>query len=703
MDRRYFELIKPKYLTWEFLSKYVEVKPPFGAIGPIVYLRTYSRFVPQMSRRELWWETCMRVTEYSMSLFPAKPRYPMSFEELQAEAEELFDNLFWMKVFAAGRTMFTGGAQLKTGDSQFNCSFIAVSELKAFKDALYLLMNGCGVGFSVERQYTENLPRFRQDFKVRHLDYNPIARGKREDITRLEEDDNNHIIKIGDSKEGWCDALFGFLSNLADLSCWKNFVFIYNDVRPEGEKLKTFGGRASGPAPLRLMFERIEQTIKEAPKGHLRPVDVMDIMNIIAAAVVVGGVRRSSEIAFGNLDDVDFVEAKLNLWSDPDKQRYQATRVLSNNSVAIWEKPSKAQLVDIFERIKNNGEPGISIAGNAAKRRPNYKGSNPCHEILLDHNGVCNLTTINMAAFVEADRIFNWKAFERALYHAVRMGSRITNVNMWDPDWDYVQKRDRLLGVSLTGQMDCWNKMGVDFDSTTAINILSSAKAYARAYADEYHNIMGIPTSLLITTVKPEGTISQLPTVSSGVHASYAPYYIRRVRISSNDPVAKALRDMGLEPQPENGQGKDLDAPDCSTWVFSFPIKTDAKIRAIDEPAIRQLKRYKVMMDEYVDHTCSITVTVAPDEWDEVVDWVYDNWESCVGIAFLPRFDPSEPGNMYPQMPYETCTEEQYHEMVKAMGTIDEDELVALISVFEQEYEEHELDAGCATGMCPVR
>ena len=270
-------------------------------------------------------------------------------------------------------------------------------------------------------------------------------------------------------------------------------------------------------------------------------------------------------------------------------------------------------------------------------------------------------------------------------------------------EWDYIQKRDRLLGVSLTGQMDCWQKMGVEFDSETAINILKTARAYAREVADRYHHEMGIPTSLLITTTKPEGTISQLPTVSSGVHASYAPFYKGRIRISKTDPTALALRDAGMEPTPENGQGDDLDSEECLTWVFTFPVKTDTSFRAIDESAIRQLDRYKVLMDHYVDHTCSITVTVAPHEWDEVVEWVYKNWESCVGIAFLPRFDPSEPGNMYPQMPYETCSEDEYNELASSLD-IDEDELISLISLFEAEYEEGDVGSDCnSKGFCPVR
>ena len=219
-----------------------------------------------------------------------------------------------------------------------------------------------------------------------------------------------------------------------------------------------------------------------------------------------------------------------------------------------------------------------------------------------------------------------------------RMGSRITLVDMWDSEWDYVQKRDRLLGVSLTGIVEAYNSLSVR-NQLYFGNTLRELKQTARLEADHYHEQLGIQRSLLVTTVKPEGTISQLPTVSSGVHAPYAPYYKRRIRVSVTDPIAKALHNLDLKPVPENGQGDDLYAPECNTWVFEFPVKTQATIRAIDEPAIAQLERYKMLMFHYAEHTVSVTITVAEDEWDAVCEWVFKNWDYCVGIAFLPRFD----------------------------------------------------------------
>lgn len=470
----------------------------------------------------------------------------------------------------------------------------------------------------------------------------------------------------------------------------------YNNVRPEGERLKTFGGRASGHRPLKLMFEEIEDRIKNTLDGVIDPVTAMDIMNSIAKAIVVGGVRRSSQIVFGDVDDTKYIDAKKNLFFDSTKAKYKSTRVLSNNSIHLWQKPSWNKLVSIFDTIKNNGEPGLYIAENAAKRRPNYKGSNPCGEVLLDSNGVCNLTTTNLVNFVLSDGNWDKDKLFRVTKLSVRMGSRITLVDMWDKEWDYIQKRDRLLGVSLTGIVDAYNLLN-DEAKKDFPNLIKQLKEISREEADKYHDELGIPRSLLVTTNKPEGSLSQLPTVSSGIHAPYSPYYYRRVRVSKTDPVSKALLDLGLKAVPENDQGDDINSDKCNTLVFTIPIKTSASIRAIDESAIEQLERYKLFITNYVEHTVSVTITVADDEWDDVTQWVWDNWEYCIGIAFLPRFDPSEADSPYPNMPYESITKKQYYDI-----ELDEDKFIELISKYEMEHEEHELEYDCKTG-CPVR
>jgi adenosylcobalamin-dependent ribonucleoside-triphosphate reductase len=703
-DQQYISIVKPKFLTRNFLSKYIDKQPPFGQLGLIVYLRTYSRFIPQLKRREKWWETCLRVVEYSFSLLPDKPRKPSYFtqDKQKEEAEALFDTLFNLRGFTSGRTLFVGGSEASRlyPSSNFNCSYCNVDSLKSFADAMYLLLLGCGVGYSVESKHVSKLPHSNTKVKVLFKEYKPRAKNLRNQETDLtvEYGRFDYTITVGDSKEGWVSALTYFL-DLHHRETTESITFNFDSVRPEGERLKTFGGRASGYIPLQTMFEEIHDRITSTNNGVIDPVTAMDIMNSIAKAIVVGGVRRSSQIAFGDVDDTNFRDAKKDLWSDPVKKaKYGTTRVLSNNSVHIWKRPNFDQLKELFETIKNNGEPALSIAGNASLRRENYSGSNPCHEILLDNLGVCNLTTQNLLSFVDEFGNFLFDAAIRAVKLLTRVGSRITLVDMWDKDWDYVQKRDRLLGVSLTGIVEAYNALN-DTEKLNWEYYITELRKAARNEADLYHDALGIPRSYLVTTLKPEGTLSKLPTVSSGVHAPYAPYYKQRIRVSKRDPIAYALLDLGLVPVPENGQGDDIHADECNTLVFSFSVKTKAQIRAIDESAIEQLERYKFFMKNWAEHTVSVTITVAENEWGGVVDWVWENWEYCIGIAFLPRFDPAEGDSPFPNMPLESATEADYQPL-----EISEARLVSLISKYETEYEEYELDASCGgLTACPVR
>lgn len=380
----YINLIKPKYLTETFLTNYKTKKAPFGQLGLVVYLRTYSRFIPELNRREHWWETVLRVVEYSMSLVPERPRIPFIEEDLRKEAESLFDLIFNMQGFPSGRTLFVGGSKAAelNPTSNYNCSFLTINNLKAFTDTMYLLLLGCGVGYSIEQQYVSKLPKFNTKVEL-DLEVPVFKMWKEDDHTHDETtiDYNEYgdlFITVGDAKQAWVDALKYFLKYFTDFdpAHSKSIIINYDYIRPEGTRLKTFGGRASGFQALKTMFEEIATRIK-ATDGIIDSVTAMDIMNSIAKAIVVGGTRRSSQIAFGDIDDVNFRDAKKDLWSDPAKEQYKTTRVLSNNSVHLWEKPSFEKLQEIFETIKTNGEPGLSIAQNAAKRRPNYRGSNP--------------------------------------------------------------------------------------------------------------------------------------------------------------------------------------------------------------------------------------------------------------------------------------------------------------------------------------
>lgn len=401
MTVNYISLVQPKFLTEEFLSKYVDKKAPFGSnFGLVVYLRTYSRFIPELKRRERWWETVLRVVEYSMSLYQG----PASFEELQKEAEELFDYIFNMKVFPAGRTLWVGGSGVvnKNSESNFNCSFTAIDSIESFSEIFHLLLVGAGTGFSVEQKYIDQLPQFNINIEIEHRPYLQRAKSRRQEYTTIEvkqtgrfifeplaeesgvvtldsnylvdsestlvedtinanKDCDTVVIHVGDSKLGWTSALKAFLHAMT-IKDWNfKIQFIYDSIRPAGERLLTMGGRASGPSPLKTMFEKVEHTIKLC-NGVLNSVGAMDICNYIAEGVVVGGVRRSSQIALGNLEDSTFVDAKYNLWSDETKAFYRSSRVMSNNSVHLYKNPGIEKLKEIFDRIANNGEPKCNWA-----------------------------------------------------------------------------------------------------------------------------------------------------------------------------------------------------------------------------------------------------------------------------------------------------------------------------------------------------
>ena len=317
----------------------------------------------------------------------------------------------------------------------------------------------------------------------------------------------------------------------------------------------------------------------------------------------------------------------------------------------------------------------------------------------------CNLTSTNPYYHINKNNEFEWITWINSLKLATRMGSRITTVSQWHPKWDRTQKSQRLLGVSITGLMDVVDRL--NWNTEDLQRFLNISAEVVREEADRYHDELGIERSARVTLFKPEGTLSQLPTVSSGIHRSYSESYYRRIRFSSQDPLALALYDLNIPVVPENSQGDKLFDEKCNTWVFTFPVKTDAKIRAIDESAIEQLERYKLAMTTYVrdGHNCSVTITVANDEWEEVTQWIYDNWEHCIGLTLLPRFDPVEGGKaLYPNMPYEPCLMSEYQQLKDKLPQLKEEELITLLSTYESNFEEQELDSDCnSKGSCPVR
>jgi adenosylcobalamin-dependent ribonucleoside-triphosphate reductase len=737
MSRAYFDLINPQYISWEFYSQYLDKEPPFGELGAIVYLRTYSRFVAELKRREIWQETILRNIEYSLSLDKVS-----SIENKKQEAENLFDMMFNLRGFPAGRSLWTAGSEqtLKDASSNWNCTGKVVDSLTSFSEIFYWLLIGAGTGFSVEKIYTNQLPEFNPNVTLVHEEYSwrkrldgtfiNLANSENTDqfkntytdfiettdIIKPDEDFVNSLnndykilrMEIGDSKEDWCNALRILLKALTNFTVEK-IIINYDPIRPEGTPIKTFGGRASGHKALLVMFNNIVKVIKRC-SGVLDSVGVLDIVNSIGLNVVSGGVRRTAQIALGDSFDTNFKTAKVGLFTDPNKAEYQSIRTMSNNSTNEYENPGLDSIRHTFDCLKDQGDPGFWIVGNAQKRAVSpIKLTNPCAEAGLDDRQSCNLTTTNVFAHITKCEktgayILDWDRLKQSIELVARLGSRITLADQWHPEWDGVQKRDRLLGVSMTGVVDAFDLLEWDYEQQKYF--FRWCKEVAIKAADDYHDFLGINRSARICLMKPEGTISQLPTVSSGIHRAYAPYYLRRVRFSKTDPLAKVLLNLGLQPIPENGQGADLFGDICNTWVFTFPIKTNAKIRAIDESAIAQLERYRLAQSNYADrgHNISVTVTLAPQEYEKAAQWVHDNWDDIIGIAFLPRFDPVEGGKAsYPLMPYEPCDRETYETLKAQLPILSQSDIIDKLSEIEKGFEEQELEKGCSTGACPIR
>jgi adenosylcobalamin-dependent ribonucleoside-triphosphate reductase len=808
-DRAFFDLVNPQYISWEFYSQYLDKEPPFGELGAIVYLRTYSRFIEELKRRETWQETVLRNIEYSLSLDIVSPAHHKC-----VEAEMLFDMMFYLQGFPAGRSLWTAGSKqtLKDPSSNWNCTGKVIDSLSSFSEIFRWLLIGAGTGFSVENKYVSKLPKLNPNVELTHEPYKHQKRldgtfinltdsedssqykttythfVETSEITKPDEDFVKSLgsdykilrMQIGDSKDDWCNALRILLKALTNFSIEK-IIINYDPIRPEGATIKTFGGRASGHKTLLQMFDNILKIIKRCG-GILAPIDCVDILNSLGYNVMAGGVRRTAELCGGDLDDKDFITAKVDLYTDPNKAEVKHLRTMSNNSIFLYSNPGKERISEIMESIKSNGEPGFWIVGNSQRLATSpIKVTNPCAEAALDDRQSCNLTTKNVKACVFFNQEsgkweYNWELGKRILELITRLGTRITLATQWHPEWDKTQKRDRLLGVSMTGVMDAFDLLEWNYEQQKYF--FQWCKGIAIKAADEYHDYLGINRSARVCLMKPEGTISLLPTVSSGIHRSYAPYYLRRVRFSKSDPLAKVLQDLGLKPVPENGQGFDrliqilqridliktevknihvkassfickvldffnrnlrlkreleltslntelaqlqnnleeIDSEDvttsllnwslCNTWVFTFPIKTNTKTRAIDEPIIEQLERYKLAQVNYADrgHNISITATVASDEYGAAAQWVNDNWDDIIGIAFLPRFDPVEGGKAsYPLMPLEPCEQTDYEALKAQLPVLSQADIISKLSEIEKGFEEQELEKGCSTGACPVR
>lgn len=683
---------KEGLLSREFLSPYKHEPNPMEQLGSFVYTRTYSRFLPRVGRREFWWETVRRAVEYNCSLAPTS----------REEAEELYDNIYHLKQFLSGRTLWVGNtpAARDYPMANYNCAFVVIDDFLAYHDLFYLLMVGSGVGVRVLKEDAQKLPKIRTDIKILHKAYDGRPKEERLEFTDVTFSRDTASIHIGDSKEGWAQAIeryFDILTN-HEYAKIKEIVVVYDSIRPRGERLKNFGGTASGHESMMIMLGKIHKVIAGAgarEKGariQLKPIDLLDIANIIGENVVSGGVRRTSEIGLIDADDKTCIEAKSNLYRQINGRweidKSIAHRQMSNNSIYYRKKPDREMLHWHLEQMRYSGEPGWINEEAGRKRRPNFNGCNPCGEILLDSHGLCNLTTVNVMGFVKDGKL-DEEGLLKAQRLSARAGFRMTCRELEIHRWNYVQQRDRLLGCSLTGWQDMVNATGMEKEEQIAL--LKKLRSTAHTAAEKIAAKLGKNKPLLVTTIKPEGTLSLLPTVSNGVHYSHSPYYIRRVRISATDPLCRVCEDLGYPVLPEVGQ----DPENPVTKVVEFPVKAPEGTVKADVTAIQQLENYKMFMEHYVDHNCSITVHVREQEWEAVEEWVWENWEDIVALSFLSYDD-----NFYELLPYEEITQEEYQRRKTAMRPFNP----SLLSKYE--HVETDLDIGaseCVGGVCPVR
>ena len=583
-----------------------------------IHQSRYAKYVDGKGR-ESWAETVGRYVDNVV-------RPKLGNDSWVNQIEQAILNL---DVMPSMRAMMTSGAALdRDNTAGYNCSYLPVDDPKSFDEAMFILLCGTGVGFSVERQFVQQLPEVPQLF------------------------DSETTIVVKDSKEGWAKAFRQLLALL-----WAGEIPKWNvsKVRPAGARLKTFGGRASGPGPLVELFNFSVQTFKNAQGRKLSSMECHDLMCFIGQIVVVGGVRRSAMISLSNLSDDRMRHAKSGQWWETAPHR-----ALANNSVSYTEKPDIETFMREWTALveSKSGERGIfnreaskAQAAKYGRRDPDWQfGTNPCSEIILRPYQFCNLTEVVVRA---TDTV---KDLERKVKIATILGtiqSSYTKFPYLRKVWQRNTEEERLLGVSLTGIMD--NPLMTSVNSNLE-KLLDDLRTVAVAVNDEYASLLGIPQSAAITCVKPSGTVSQLVDSASGIHARHSPYYIRTVRGDNKDPLTQFMIDNGVPNEPCVFKGD-------TTTVFSFPVMSpENAVTRENMSAIEQLETWLTYQRHWCEHKPSVTISVRDDEWLEVGAFVYKHFDEMSGVSFLPHSD-----HTYQQAPYQDCSKEDYAELLKLM------------------------------------
>lgn len=635
-------------------------------LGYFVYLRSYARWIEEENRRETWIETVDRYISFMKENIGTKLT--------KKEYDEVRTAILNQEVMPSMRLMqFSGEAARRCNTCGYNCSYIAPTKLEDFAEILYLSSKGVGVGYGVESWSVEQLPQIKQQSGKRATTY-----------------------VVADSAEGWAEALTHGLKTWFD---GKDVVFDYSEIRPAGARLRVMGGKASGPDPLQNLLDFTRERVLTRQGRRLRNIDAHDIICKIGEAIVSGGVRRAAMISLSDLDNEAIRDAKNGQFWLTNPQRS-----LANNSAVYEEKPSNTEFMEEWIALMKagTGERGIFNRGSLDKQLPErrlkyfqkkYKdtpeagpnnigkpGTNPCGEIILQSKQFCNLTEVICRANDTAETLAQ-KTRIAAILGTYQ--SSLTNFKFLSKEWKENCEAERLLGVSLTGQ---WDSAVV-----RQPKVLSKLRDIAVKENQKYAKRFGISASNAVTCVKPSGTVSQATNCASGMHARHSQYYIRRVRISATDSLFKMLRDQGVPYHPEVGQTMEK----ANTFVLEFPVKSPKGVILKDDiTALKQLEHWKDVKVNFTEHNPSTTISVGTNEWIEVANWLYENWDIVGGLSFLPRSE-----HIYQLAPYEEITKSQFEEMTKKFVNVDYSKLITYEFNDETEVKK---ELACAGGTCEI-
>ena len=635
-----------------------------------IHLSRYARWDYDKTRRETWEETVDRYFNFFKDHLKETCNYEVEEEDLKQLRKAVVN----LDIMPSMRCLMTAGEALKRENvAGYNCSYVKVDSPRSFDEILYILMNGTGVGFSVEEEYVNKLPAVAEEFY-----------------------ETESVIVVRDSKLGWAKALkelYGMLW-MGQIPTWD-----LSKVRPAGTPLKTFGGRASGPEPLEDLFKFSISIFQNAKGRKLKSVEAHDLVCKIAEIVVVGGVRRSALISLSNLGDREMRYAKSGNWWETNVQR-----ALANNSVNYKEKPDVGTFMREWLSLydSKSGERGIynSMSAKRTTEKLNQEkdkdgnniirrharedfGTNPCSEIILRSREFCNLTECVIRG---RDTVQSLKKKVRLATILGTWQSTLTNFKYLTGEWKRNCDEERLLGVSLTGIMDNGITNGGSGGLDKRLRDLRDETVKTN---QEWSEKLGIPNSAAITCVKPSGTVSQLVDSASGIHARHNPYYIRTVRGDNKDPITKFMKAQGFPSEP------DVTKPNHTT-VFSFPMASpENAVCRKDMTALEQLELWKVYAQNWCEHKPSVTISVKEDEWVDTAAWVYENFDEISGISFLPFSD-----HTYKQAPYQDCTEQEYEEM---MGKMPKNVDWSKLSEYEQkDFTVASQELACSAGVCEV-